>query len=140
MAEPKREKVTLASAVKHDGTWYQPGDTFEGDAKIVEELRRAGAVRVLDEAPAGDDNAEAAQKQAKEIVAKAEAQAEKIVSDAEAAAQKIVEEAEKRAAEAAKDAEPKAPAQDEAKADDAEKTPSQPAQQTTQAKTTTKSK
>lgn len=37
-------KVTLISAVKHDGKDYKP-DTFEGDKKIVDELIRAGAAQ-----------------------------------------------------------------------------------------------
>jgi vacuolar-type H+-ATPase subunit H len=109
-------KVTLISAVKHDGKDYKPGDTFEGDKKIVDELIRAGAAQDPSTVVEQTSAIETAEDEAKTIVAEAQKEADKIKSDAEDEAKTIigkaekvaglkVEEAEKALADATADAE-----------------------------------
>lgn len=84
------EKATLISAVKHDSKDYKPGDTFEGDKKIVDELIRAGAAQDPSTAVEQTSATETAEDEAKTIVAEARKEADKIKSDAEVEAQNIV--------------------------------------------------
>lgn len=110
------EKATLISAVKHDSKDYKPGDTFEGDKKIIDELIRAGAAQDPSTVVEQTSAIETAEGEAKAIVAEARKVADKTKSDAEDEAKAIigkaeevarlkVEEAEKALADAKADAE-----------------------------------
>lgn len=90
-------KVTLISAVKHDGKDYKPGDTFEGDKKIVNELIRAGAAQDPSTVVEQTSAIETAEDEAKTIVAEAQKDADKIKSDAEDEAKTIIGKAEELA-------------------------------------------
>ncbi|QEX10903.1 hypothetical protein F6X56_14855 [Rhodococcus erythropolis] len=87
-------KVTLVSAVKHDGKDYKPGDTFEGDKKIVNELIRAGAAQDPRTVVEQTSAIETVEDEAKTIVAEAQKEADKIKSDAEDEAKTIIGKAE----------------------------------------------
>lgn len=97
-------KVTLISAVKHDGKDYKPGDTFEGDKKIVDELIRAGAAQDPSTVVEQTSAIETAEDEAKIIVAEAQKDADKIKADAEDEAQNIVGAAKEKSDAQAKEA------------------------------------
>lgn len=97
-------KVTLISAVKHDGKDYKP-DTFEGDKKIVDELIRAGAAQDPSTVVEQTTAIETAEDEAKTIVPEAQKAAGKIKSDAEDEAKTIIGKAEEVAGLKIKEAE-----------------------------------
>lgn len=99
------EKATLISAVKHDSKDYKPGDTFEGDKKIVNELIRAGAAQDPSTVFEQTSAIEIAEGEAKTIVAEAQKEADKIKSDAEGEAKTIIGKAEEAAGLKIKEAE-----------------------------------
>lgn len=98
-------QVTLISAVKHDSKNYKPGDTFEGDKKVVDELIRAGAAHDPSTVVEQTSATETAEDEAKTIVAEARKDADKIKSDAEDKAKTIIGKAEEAAGLKIKEAE-----------------------------------
>ena len=91
-------KVKLIGALKHDGTEYKAGETFEGDKETVDNLIVLGAARdpnAVEEATGVTlDDAEA---QAKAIADKAKEDATATAKEAQEAAKKVVDDAEAQA-------------------------------------------
>ncbi|GGF31235.1 hypothetical protein GCM10010922_02850 [Microbacterium sorbitolivorans] len=99
-----RSDVTYPCSRPHDGTRYQAGDTFEGDAAVVKRLIKAGALRDKDA-----------------IEETSEADAQGLIADANARAAQIVDEAKERAEAIAKEIVDKATVEAEAIKADAQK-------------------